>query len=106
MICQGLILVGLIMSRIWTLNAIEPLSYIVLFRIYVWIFQVNGIFLQTKKLPELFLNMSSGMITLAIHLVFIGKILLKNKPKASMVFYVVNGFVFVVGMVNKTVGFA
>ena len=49
--------------------------------------------------------MSSGMITLAIHLVFIGKILLKNKPKASMVFYVVNGFVFVVGMVNKTVGF-
>ena len=96
---QSVIFLFLLLSC-WKLNAIKPLAYIILIRIYYWIFLINRIFdTDIDKLPVLFFQFVISILLLVVHVIFIGKILLKNRTRASAVFYIANGNLLFFGLV-------
>ena len=100
-----IVILGFLLLSCWSVNAIKPLAFIVLIRIYYWIFKVNRIYdTDIDKLPTLFFQFVISILLLVVHVIFIGKILLKNKSRASAIFYIVNGNLLFFGMVEKQIG--
>ena len=102
---QVIIFIGLLLTRFWKLEVVKPLSLIVLVRIYIWMFQVTKIFEKKDRLLQLFGGMIIAILTVIIHVSFMGKIILKNRRKLCVTFYMINACVVLFGLVEKTIGF-
>ena len=76
--------------------------FLALVRIYLSLFQKNKIFENSEDSLTLFFNMMCWLLCLLIHLIFIGKVLIREK---RIVFYILNGIIISILLLDKVVGF-
>ena len=97
-----IILAIMLMVSLKSIFIIKYAAYIFLIRIYIALFQKNKIFENADDALFLFFNMMLNIIMLLTQILLIGKICLKNY---NLIFYLTNGTIILIGMLNKIIGF-
>ena len=96
-----IIFIMLIASR-WNINLTKHMSFILLARIYLAMFQKNKIYTSSDDPLVLFFNMIPNFILLIVQIILVCRNFI---TRFKISFYLINGTAIVIGMLNKIVGF-